>query len=182
MTYHQTPPLPNPVVAGCVLRDIQAYEETLHYLPGAEGDDLNVVQAIGFSVAAGYSLTLTAFGEGVSAMAPEQLDWFEFEGYRIGWMATRRRTSSFAREQMNNPDYIKIIGMGSRAISPILHRLQIELMVDEPDDWFTALWAITKENPVPAESQGKIFEAAEAWLNWGLREGYIYAGVGIPFP
>lgn len=124
--------------------------------------------AITWSKEAGFFLLMTV---------PEQLDWFEFEGYRIGWMATRRRTSSFAREQMNNPDYIKIIGMGSRAISPILHRLQIELMVDEPDDWFTALWAITKENPVPAESQGKIFEAAEAWLNWGLREGYIYAGV-----
>jgi hypothetical protein len=37
--------------------------------------------------------------------------------------------------------------------------------------WFTALEAITGEDPVPSGSRGKIKVAVEAWLDWGRKHG-----------
>lgn len=75
--------------------------------------------------------------------------------------------------------------MGTGAVPLILTELRQELEIGEPDDWFVALWAITGENPVPIESQGKGREMAEAWIEWGVRQGYLDGeelGVRIPVP
>jgi hypothetical protein len=40
------------------------------------------------------------------------------------------------------------------------------------DDWFWALTAITRENPIPAHDAGHIKKMMEAWLRWGVAKGY----------
>lgn len=65
--------------------------------------------------------------------------------------------SSSVQEIAMHPAYQKIVGMGPSAVGMILRDLQ-----DQPDHWFWALHAITGQNPVPEESQGKIDEMAKA--------------------
>ena len=62
--------------------------------------------------------------------------------------------------------YQRIIGLGP-AVLPLIFR-ELER---EPDHWFWALAAITDANPVPSESQGKVPEMAQAWIDWARREG-----------
>ncbi len=62
--------------------------------------------------------------------------------------------------------------MGALAVPLIFAELR-----RETDHWFWALEAITGENPVPAENSGNVNAAAEAWLQWGRREGLV-AGNG----
>lgn len=76
--------------------------------------------------------------------------------------------SSSVQQIAMHPAYQKIVGMGPCAVGMILRDLQ-----DQPDHWFWALHAITGENPVPEESQGKIDEMAKAWINWGREVGYL---------
>jgi hypothetical protein len=64
--------------------------------------------------------------------------------------------------------YQSIIGMGDPAVPMILEELR-----REPDQWFWALEAITLENPVPLVAAGKVDEMAKAWVEWGVRSGYI---------
>lgn len=62
--------------------------------------------------------------------------------------------------------YLKIIGLGHRAIPWILAELE-----REPDYWYAALEAIARPNPVPnAETMPQL---REAWLAWGRMNGYI---------
>ena len=42
----------------------------------------------------------------------------------------------------------------------------------EPDDWFWALHAITGASPVPAEIRGNVRQMTDAWLQWGVSQGY----------
>lgn len=69
------------------------------------------------------------------------------------------------------PAYQGIIGIGPEAIPLILTQLKSE--GDAPDHWFWALAAITRENPVPPESRGKVREMAKAWLDWGEKKGHV---------
>jgi type I restriction enzyme M protein len=71
-------------------------------------------------------------------------------------------------EMMLTPEYLRIIGMGERAIPLILEDLR-----SEPDHWFAALNAITGENPVPRDKWGRVDEMASAWISWGERNGYL---------
>lgn len=82
----------------------------------------------------------------------------------------RRETGMFSSitQMVIHPAYQRIIGMGTRAIVPILRDLQ-----RRPDHWFWALTYITGENPVPRESVGNLRQMADAWLEWGRRRGYI---------
>jgi hypothetical protein len=64
--------------------------------------------------------------------------------------------------------YQSIIGMGDPAVPLILEELR-----RDPDQWFWALEAITLENPVPPAAAGKVDEMARAWVDWGVRNGYI---------
>jgi hypothetical protein len=96
-----------------------------------------------------------------------------FKDLAAQWRRERIPLSSNAWDNVLNPGYQRIIGMGTDAVPFILRELQHELTQGEPDDWFIALWAITGENPVPVESRGKLREMAKAWLNWGSRQGYL---------
>jgi hypothetical protein len=66
------------------------------------------------------------------------------------------------------PEYLRIIGLGERAIPLILEDLR-----KTPDHWFVALHAITGVSPVPEESRGRIDEMAKAWIIWGEQSGYL---------
>jgi hypothetical protein len=85
------------------------------------------------------------------------------------WKEQSRHMSNAAQMAMLKP-YQQIIGMGEAVVPLILEELQ-----REPDQWFWALEAIAQENPVPPESAGKVRQAADAWLAWGKREGYMAA-------
>jgi hypothetical protein len=67
-----------------------------------------------------------------------------------------------------HPAYRQIVSMGQPAVRLLLEELQ-----REPNFWFTALRELTGENPVPAESAGKIKEMAGAWIDWGKAKGYL---------
>jgi hypothetical protein len=106
-----------------------------------------------------------------------------FEELASQWRKERNPLSSNAWDNVLNPAYQRIIGMGTDAVRFILQELRRDLETGEPDDWFMALWAITGENPVRTEHRGKIREMAQAWLEWGSRQGYLDGeelGVGIP--
>jgi hypothetical protein len=97
-----------------------------------------------------------------------------FDDALLQWRKERNPLSSNAWDNVLNPGYQRIIGMGKDALPFILQELRRELKNGEPDDWFMALWAITDgENLIPVESRGKVKEMAKAWLEWGSRSGYI---------
>ncbi len=64
--------------------------------------------------------------------------------------------------------YQRIIGMGWDAVPLILEELR-----REPDQWFWALEKITDENPVPPEAAGRVRQMAQAWVEWGQKQGLI---------
>ena len=66
--------------------------------------------------------------------------------------------------------YQSIIGMGDPAIPLLLEELQ-----REPDHWFWALEMITEQDPVPSEAVGRVNEMAQAWIEWGKKQGYLAA-------
>jgi hypothetical protein len=95
-----------------------------------------------------------------------------FQDLLLQWRKERNSLLSLAWYNVRNASYQRIIGMGKSALPFILRELRRELRQGEPDDWFPALWAITGDNPVPPDSQGKMNEMAKAWIEWGLRNGY----------
>jgi hypothetical protein len=85
------------------------------------------------------------------------------------WKHQSKHLSNTAQMAMLRP-YQRIIGMGREALPYILAELR-----SEPDQWFWALEAITEENPVPPEAAGKVRLMAEAWIEWGERQGLVSA-------
>ena len=79
------------------------------------------------------------------------------------WHAERGITSSLS-EITACTSYLQIIGMGEKALPLILAQLRRE--GDDPDHWFTALEAITGEDPVPEDAYGDTVKMAEVWLLW----------------
>lgn len=71
-------------------------------------------------------------------------------------------------EMAKHPAYQEIIHLGESVIPLLLQDLQ-----QNPLYWLTALRQITQENPVKPEQRGKVKQMAEAWLNWGKKNGYI---------
>lgn len=82
------------------------------------------------------------------------------------WKAGRGPQSSVAKMAMH-PAYQQIIGLGRDAIPLLLAEME-----REPSHWAWALRAITGEDPVPEASRGKLFETAQAWVQWGHEKGY----------
>ena len=68
-----------------------------------------------------------------------------------------------------NPSYQKIIGMGEAAVPFILK----DLRDNGPADWFWALNMITDENPITEDMAGNMKAMTEAWLQWGIKVGYL---------
>jgi putative addiction module CopG family antidote len=103
----------------------------------------------------------------VSSLANDTLTAGRFRELADEWRATRPRGVDLT-ETLMHPAYQMIIGMGLPAVPHLLAEL-----ANKPDHWFWALHVITKENPVPPESEGNLKQMADAWLRWGRERGYI---------
>jgi hypothetical protein len=64
------------------------------------------------------------------------------------------------------PAYQMIIGLGPAAIPYILREL-----ARAPEQWFWALKAISREDPVSPDAAGDVLRMRDAWLDWGRRRG-----------
>lgn len=95
-------------------------------------------------------------------------DELTFENLVDTWQSECGASSS-TREITTTDSYLKIIGMGKAAL-PFIFR---ELSSDEPDHWFAALRAITRENPVSSLERGNLKKMAGAWLSWAARNNYV---------
>lgn len=85
----------------------------------------------------------------------------------VRWKSERPPVSS-VRRIMALPAYQELVAIGFDAVPYLLTELK-----NDPDHLFLILSEITKVDPVPAESRGKIREMADAWLEWGKGKGYI---------
>ena len=92
-----------------------------------------------------------------------------FRRLATDWKEKSHYLSNTAQMAMLKP-YQRIIGMGEAVVPLILEELR-----REPDHWFWALEAITGENPVPAENAGSVPLTAQAWIEWGKKQGYLTA-------
>lgn len=68
---------------------------------------------------------------------------------------------------VNHPVYLQIIGLGPRAIPLILEDLR-----QNGGWWFTALRALTRQDPCNACSATDHAEQRTAWLLWGETNGF----------
>lgn len=80
------------------------------------------------------------------------------------WHVERVGAASSMAEMIACPSYLRIIGMGLRALPLIMEHLERE--GDEPDHWCAALEAITGENPVREDAHGDTVRIADAWIEW----------------
>jgi hypothetical protein len=83
------------------------------------------------------------------------------------WKEQSKYLSNSAQMALLKP-YQRIIGMGIMVVPLILEELQ-----RDPDQWFWALEAITEENPVSTPAAGNVRAMAQAWIEWGNRQGFI---------
>ena len=80
------------------------------------------------------------------------------------WRTERVGAASSMADIIACPSYLRIIGMGWRALPFIIEQLEQE--GDEPDHWCAALEAVTGEDPVPEDAHGDAVRIAQAWLEW----------------
>ena len=90
-----------------------------------------------------------------------------FQRLAAEWKEKSRFLSNTAQMALLR-SYQAIIGMGLPAVPLILEELR-----REPDQWFWALEAITEDNPVPREAAGNVRQMAQAWIEWGQRQGLV---------
>ena len=95
--------------------------------------------------------------------------WPEFRNLAQQWR-NERGTSSSVTWITSRPSYLRIIALGEQCVPYILKELQ-----KRPDHWFTALRAITQDNPVAEQHRGNMRAMAADWINWGISKGYIPA-------
>ena len=91
----------------------------------------------------------------------------EFQELSDRWHEDTAMISS-AGDMITHPAYQNIIGMGPAVVPLLLCEL-----AKEPDHWFWALNAITKENPIQHEDEGDIDKMAKAWLDLGKERGWF---------
>lgn len=111
-------------------------------------------------------MTLPALS--VSEQQQRHVELFEeFVRLAAQWQA-ETAGASVTRRIISHPAYLRIIGMGDRAVPWILDQLE-----NGEAHWFEALHAITGANPVPDEDRGVYVKMAQAWLTWGRDNGWI---------
>jgi hypothetical protein len=82
------------------------------------------------------------------------------------WLRETRGISSTNQASMH-PAYQQIIGMGKPVIPLLLRELE-----RNSGQWFWAIKAISREDPVPPEKRGQTQEMIRYWLEWGKQNGY----------
>jgi len=92
----------------------------------------------------------------------------EFNRLAQDWKSGLGPQSSITRI-VTHPAYLEIISHGEEMIPFVLRELQ-----REPNHWFIALKAMAKNfSPVRPEDAGNIKKMAEAWLEWGRKNGKL---------
>lgn len=86
------------------------------------------------------------------------------------WKSDTRHWSSMI-EMLAHPSYLAIVGMSGQLSKFEVARALLQELQAEPDYWFDALAAITREDPVLEEHN--FDEAVNAWLEWGHKKGII---------
>ncbi|MCT7972149.1 hypothetical protein [Laspinema olomoucense] len=102
--------------------------------------------------------------QNVDPTVPESEKTFLELAYQ--WRRETRGISSTNKSSMH-PAYQQIIGMGKAVIPLLLRELE-----RKSGQWFWALKAISREDPVPPEKRGQTQEMIRYWLEWGKQKGY----------
>ncbi|MBI3466132.1 MAG: hypothetical protein HY000_24215 [Planctomycetes bacterium] len=110
---------------------------------------------------------MTSQPDNVAQLSSAAIIRERFQRLSAEWKVQSRYLSNTAQIAML-PSYQRIIGMGWPAVPLILEELK-----REPDQWFWALESITEQNPVPPEAAGQVRQMADAWVQWGKRQGYL---------
>jgi hypothetical protein len=92
----------------------------------------------------------------------------KFKRLRDEWKRETLYLSNI-KQKILHPAYQKIIGMGK----PVVPLILMDLKQDHAD-WSWALSVITDENPIQESDAGKTDKMAEAWLNWGRKQGLLH--------
>jgi hypothetical protein len=100
----------------------------------------------------------------------EGSDEVEFDRLVGEWKREVRSKSLMITIAMH-PAYQQMMGMGPKVLPFIFER--IKRSDEKAYQWFWALAAITRQNPIPIEMRGKIREMTRAWLRWGQEHGYV---------
>lgn len=87
----------------------------------------------------------------------------DFQAALKQWRAETAHLS-LIRDMVRHSAFRQIVAMGDVAIPWIVRELK-----SRPDFLVFALPMITKENPVPASSAGKLTEVVNSWLLWAER-------------
>jgi hypothetical protein len=90
----------------------------------------------------------------------------KFNRLADAWQSGVAHLSSSSKRD-NHPAYQEIIALGQPVVPLLLRDLE-----RTSRHWFTALATITKAQPVAAEDAGNIRKMAQAWLDWGKKQGY----------
>ena len=72
---------------------------------------------------------------------------------------------------ISNSAYQQIIGMGEDAVPLILEDLSSTM--ENPSHWFWALRSIKGFSPIEVGQRGKIKQMANAWIEWGKKNGLL---------
>ena len=75
---------------------------------------------------------------------------------------------SLSIQKTSHPAYLRIVGMGSRAIPFILKDLR-----QHGGHWYQALESILGYSPVQIDEPGNIRQIKAQWLAWGHRAGHL---------
>ena len=132
------------------------------YRPANSQELHEVKEAVISSIGGGTPSLLTPAGRSPQAIERK------FKNLAERWENDTQFSSSVL-EMATHPAYQQIIGMGPDAVPLILRRLS-----DRLDHWFWALKAITGEDPVAESSKGDLPAMAQAWIEWGQRQGYEF--------
>jgi len=144
---------------------------TLTAINGVPVESQTFAQADDQSAVTECVVEVSPSDEGAEVGLPEKaVEWAQFQALVKQWRDERPATSSVA-QMASSFAYSQIIGMGPDVVPMILAQLKSE--GTSPNHWFWALASITRDNPVPKESRGKLQEMAKAWLAWGEAEGYV---------
>ncbi|MFA5239460.1 MAG: hypothetical protein WC476_07110 [Phycisphaerae bacterium] len=71
---------------------------------------------------------------------------------------------SYTQQKVLHPAYQKIIGLGPKVIPLVLEELR-----RKPLQWFWALRALTRTDPVSEDILGNAEAMRKAWLDWGSK-------------
>jgi hypothetical protein len=92
----------------------------------------------------------------------------EFHALATRWRTETIHVSSIP-DLIMHPSYQQILRLPKDQVIPLILR---ELR-DNGGFWYPALHALTDANPVSESDMGNVRKMTEAWLQWGMSEGWL---------